>query len=177
MIAATQSNHPLGQVSKTGETAPPLELACARLRAAQMRVTQPRIAILQALINRNGPATIEQIHQDLNRRSCDLVTVYRCLAAFEEIGVVRRSYMHNGTSLYEFSLGSDRRYHIVCKSCGRSDRIDYFSVEGPERMLEQRGYQDISHLVEFFGVCPNCQTQSRTAAGRVIQPAVAKARH
>lgn len=163
MIAATQSNHPLGQTTQPGDvsTSSPLDQACARLRAAQMRVTQPRVAILQALFRRTAPASIEQLHQELDQRSCDLVTVYRCLAAFEQIGLVRRSYLHNGTSLYEFSLGNERHYHIVCKSCGRTDRIDYFSVEGPIRMLEQRGYREISHLVEFFGVCQACQQPSR----------------
>lgn len=129
-----------------------------------MRVTQPRIAILEALIRRTGPASIEQIHQELDQRSCDLVTVYRCLAAFEQIGLVRRSYLHNGTSLHELSLGSERHYYIACKSCGRTDRIDYFSVEGPVRMLEQRGYREISHLVEFFGVCQACQQATRVAS-------------
>lgn len=165
MIAATQSNHPLGQVTSPGDVQAlsPLEQACARLRGAQMRVTQPRVAILQALIRRSAPASIEQLHQELDQRSCDLVTVYRCLAAFEQVGLVRRSYLHNGTSLYEFSLGGERHYHIVCKSCGRTDRIDYFSVEGPVRMLEQRGYREISHLVEFFGVCHGCQQNARIA--------------
>lgn len=163
MIAATQSNHPLGPVTKPGDAPPLIDQACARLRGAQMRVTQPRVAILQALISRSGPASIEQLHQQLDQRACDLVTVYRCLAAFEQIGLVRRSYLHNGTSLYEFSLGQERSYHIVCKSCGRTDRIEYFSVEGPERMLEQRGYREISHLVEFFGVCPNCHQQARNS--------------
>lgn len=136
-----------------------------------MRVTQPRVAILQALIGRTTPASIEQLHQQLDQSACDLVTVYRCLAAFEQIGLVRRSYLHNGTSLYEFSLGQERHYHIVCKSCGRNERIDYFSVEGPERMLEQRGYREISHLVEFFGLCPACHQQARTSL-----PAATKAR-
>ncbi|HYC72362.1 MAG TPA: Fur family transcriptional regulator [Opitutaceae bacterium] len=146
-----------------------IEQACARLRGAQMRVTQPRVAILQALISRSGPASIEQLHQLLDQKACDLVTVYRCLAAFEQIGLVRRSYLHNGTSLYEFSLGQERHYHIVCKDCGASDRIDYFSVEGPERMLEQRGYREISHLVEFFGVCPTCQQKARSVVPAAIK--------
>lgn len=161
MIAATQSNHPLGDLSQAANRNRLLEQAREQLRQARMRITQPRVAILQALIERQGPVSIEQIHQQLDREACDLVTVYRCLAAFEQIGLVRRSFLHNGTSLYEFSFGSERQYHVVCKSCGRAERIDYFSVEGPVRMLEQRGFGEISHLVEFFGLCPDCQQASR----------------
>jgi len=164
MISATQSNHPLGEVLPPAERATLLEQACGRLRSARMRVTQPRVSILEALIRKQGPCTIEQIHQQLDRAACDLVTVYRCLAAFEQIGLVRRSFQHNGTSLYEFSVGVERRYHVACKSCGRTEPIEYFSVEGPIRMLEQRGFSEISHLVEFFGLCPTCQQTARRAA-------------
>ena len=62
MIAATQSNHPIAGVStKPGEQ--PLDAACASLRQAQMRVTKPRLAILEALIKRDAPVSIEQLHQ------------------------------------------------------------------------------------------------------------------
>lgn len=166
MIAATQSNHPLGNIAQTADGTSPLEIACAKLRNSGMRVTRPRVAILGALVNRAAPASIEQIHQELDKESCDLVTVYRCLAAFESLGLVRRSYLRNGTSLYELTIGQPRHYHIVCNVCGRAERVDYFSVEGMERMLRDRGYTDLSHLVEFFGVCPTCQTEN-TATRRV----------
>src|SRR5688572_6385389 len=104
MIAATQSNHPLAGVPKTDEAAP-LDVACTRLRESQMRVTKPRVAILNALLKRQAPVAIEQLHEELEAGSCDLVTVYRCLAAFEDIGLVRRSFLHNGTSLYEINVG------------------------------------------------------------------------
>lgn len=164
MISATQSNHPLGEVLPPDRRAALLEQACVQLRSARMRVTQPRVAILEVLIQRQGPCRIEQIHQQLDRNACDLVTVYRCLAAFEQVGLVRRSFQHNGTSLYEFSLGTERRYHVSCKSCGRTEPIEYFSVEGPVHMLERRGFSEISHLVEFFGLCPDCQQRVRRSA-------------
>jgi Fur family transcriptional regulator, ferric uptake regulator len=156
MIAATQSNHPLAHVgSKADDNI--VGAACARLRQAQMRVTKPRVALLEALIRREEPISIEQLHHMLDKRSCDLVTVYRCLAAFEELGLVRRTFLHNGTSLYEFAHADrSRRYHILCKTCGKAEPVDYFSVEGMERLLTERGYTQLTHIIEFFGVCPTC---------------------
>jgi len=160
MIAATQSNHPLGNLPAKPD-ASNLEAACVRLRQAQMRVTRPRVAILEALIRRDTPISIEQLHHDLNESSCDLVTVYRCLAAFEELGLVRRSFQHNGTGLYEFAHASrSRHYHVLCKVCGKSEPVEYFSVEGMERMLTERGFTQLSHIVEFFGICPSCQLKA-----------------
>lgn len=157
MIAATQSNHPLAAVVSV-ESA--LDEARSRIRNAKMRITKPRIAIIESLQRHEGPISIERIHQEMGIEVCDLVTVYRCLAAFEQLGMVRRSYLHNGTCLYELTLRTPRHYHIVCKTCGSTDRVDYFPVEGVEQLLQERGYSQISHVVEFFGVCPKCQQAS-----------------
>ncbi len=164
MIAATQSNHPLAAVTPPTAADSPLIEARARIRNAGMRITKPRIAIIESLLRHAGPVSIERIHQDMGVKTCDLVTVYRCLSAFESLDMVRRSYLHNGTCLYELTLGAGRHYHIICKSCGKTDRVDYFSVEGMERMLQERGYARVSHVVEFFGVCPACQ-QAAAARG------------
>jgi Fur family ferric uptake transcriptional regulator len=162
MIASTQTNHPLAgtqlpAVASKGEK--PIETVCARLKSAGMRITQPRIAILSALLARNQPASIEQIYADLEDRSCDLVTVYRCLAVFETLGLVRRSYFHNGTSLYEIKLDGENRYHVVCKQTNAVEEIDPAAAADlrrailrVEESLRLRGYGEISHLVEFFGV-------------------------
>jgi Fur family ferric uptake transcriptional regulator len=131
------------------------------LKAAGMRITQPRIAILTAMFKRARPTSIEQIHGDLSDGSCDLVTVYRCLAAFEAIGIVRRSFFHNGTSLYEVNLGETNRYHVVCKSTNQVVPIDpqltaelRDSIARIEENLRANGYVGVSHVVEFFGVAP-----------------------
>jgi len=137
----------------------PLEIACARLKSAGLRITQPRIAILDALIKRSLPASIEQIHGDLSGSACDLVTVYRCLAAFEELGLVRRCYFHNGTSLYQISLGNEPVYHVVNKGDNSVEALDpetsselRAALTKVEEKLKARGYSEVSHMVEFFGV-------------------------
>ncbi|MGE4112220.1 MAG: Fur family transcriptional regulator [Burkholderiales bacterium] len=171
MISATQSNHPLAAGSVESAAIPPLAEARARIRNAGMRITRPRIAILESLLRHAGPVSIERIHQDIGVKVCDLVTVYRCLSAFETLDMVRRSYLHNGTCLYEITLSPVRHYHIVCKSCGKTDRVDYFSVEGMERIILDRGYTQVSHVVEFFGVCPACQQAVPARGTSVTIPA------
>jgi len=170
MISATQSNHPLASVSQQPAADSPLGEARTRIRSAGMRITKPRVAIIESLLRHAGPISIERIHQEMGTEVCDLVTVYRCLSAFESLDMVRRSYLHNGTCLYELTLGGARHYHIVCKDCGQTDRVEYFSVEGMERMLQERGYTRISHVVEFFGVCPSFQKSAPTRGTHVRVP-------
>ena len=86
MIASTQTNAPLSGVQqRDGGPESPLELATARLKAAGLRVTQPRVAILTALAAHERPATIEQIHSAIGLEACDLLTVYRCVVAFQKM--------------------------------------------------------------------------------------------
>lgn len=137
-----------------------IDLACACLKSAGLRITRPRIAILETLIQRHSPASIEQLHRDLASDSCDLVTVYRCLAVFQELGLVRRCFFHNGTSLFEIDLNDSRHHYIVCKSCGKVERIDFPFTEDVERVLRERGFDQVTYMVEFFGVCPDCQKKA-----------------
>ncbi|MBI2813310.1 MAG: transcriptional repressor [Opitutae bacterium] len=173
MISATQSNHPLAGHSSPEATEAAVTEARRRIRAGGLRITRPRLALIASLHRHEGPVSIERIHLDVGAEACDLVTVYRSLAAFEGIGLVRRSYLHNGTCLYELTLNAQQRYHIVCKTCGATERVDYVPIEGPERLLAARGYTQVSHVVEFFGVCPQCQT---AAAARRVAPALPRER-
>src|SRR3954471_22270650 len=100
MIASTQTNHPISGNGKAAPKAPsPVELATTKLKSAGLPITRRRLAILAAHDKRAQPASIEQLHDDVGADNCDLVTVYRCMAAFEEIGLVRRAFFHNGTAL------------------------------------------------------------------------------
>ncbi len=178
MIASTQTNHPIASSStgagSSATTPRPIDTATARLKAAGLRITQPRIAILETMIRFGQPASIEQIHTELSQDFCDLVTVYRCLAVFEELGLVRRSFFHNGTSLYEINLAGTSRYHVICKASNRVEEIDAETVaelrravEHIEETLKTRGYTDVSHMVEFFGVSPQA---IRSAAELTVPP-------
>lgn len=158
MISSTQTNHPLTSFSASAQpTGSALEQACSRLKAAGLRITQPRIAILNALIKRTEPATIEQIHLDLKDSSCDLVTVYRCLAAFEELGLVRRCFFFNGTSLYQIQLTTEPVYHVVSKEGAIIETIapelaaELSAVIAKiEADLKTRGLSEVSHMAAFF---------------------------
>ena len=185
MISSTQTNHPLkGSASNAVDSQARLDAACARLREAGLRITQPRIAIISVLIARSQPISIEQIHAELNNKSCDLVTVYRCLGAFEEIGLVRRSFFHNGTSLYHLIDGKDTVYHVVAKDTQEIRDLDpetsarlSASIKQVEEQLKAEGFGNVTHVLEFFAKAPASSAPAavatRARAGQVKVPASA----
>jgi len=162
MLASIQTNDSVANVKAGAKVTDTLEAACAQLKASGLRITRPRLAILEALIARSEPASIEQIHEMLRSTKCDLVTVYRCMSAFEDIQLVRRAFFLNGTCLYALNLGRPARYHVVCKQTRRIEEIDPATAAELARALQQveerlraQGYADISHMVEFVGTSPS----------------------
>jgi len=164
-----------------------IEQACACLKDAGLRITQPRISILASLLNRSVPATIEQIFDDLPPDTCDLVTVYRCLATFQEIGLVRLSYFHGGARAYQITLnsGNEMPYHVISKNDNEVQELDAESaaelravIAKIEDRLRANGADKVSHIVEFFVNPAQSMPQDTKIANRAGEfPAALQTRH
>lgn len=155
-----QPSQPEANVKGRGDPSP-LDLACSRLKSAGLRVTGPRRAILAALIGRGGALSIGELRSEIGRTRCDLVTLYRCLAAFVEIGLVRRTFFPDRVCRYAIESGVAGPYHVVCPETRRISPLDESAgaelaraVRAAEEMLRARGYTAVSHRVEFFGTAP-----------------------
>lgn len=137
-----------------------LELLVARLKSAGLKVTGPRIAILEALSSSTQPSTIEQLSMKTGGSACDLVTIYRSMAAFEKAGVVYRSgFSERGAVLYNADVGERRRYPVIRRGSAVIEELDSESsaelqatIERIKLRLKSRGYEGLHHIVEFFAV-------------------------
>jgi Fe2+ or Zn2+ uptake regulation protein len=148
--------------------APP-EGSVEALRKARLKVTQPRLALLSVLGQQAGPATVEALHAAVG--SSDLVTVYRSLTAFAEIGLVRRSFNRGGAVCYELSLGRPRQYHVTCKETGRvidldeeSTRLLQTALEAAHQAIWRAGGSEVEHALEFHAVLPKPSAASALAS-------------
>jgi Fur family ferric uptake transcriptional regulator len=137
-----------------------VEAALQTIRDHGGRVTGSRRAILALLASEHGPFTAEEVHTRIGGDECDLVTVYRCLAAMEELSLVRRCDFGDGAYRYEFNTGEHHHHHIVCRACHRAETLDLCVADGLERVARQRGYSGVTHILEIFGVCPKCQQKA-----------------
>jgi Fur family ferric uptake transcriptional regulator len=134
-----------------------LNSALESLEKAGLRRTQPRIAILKALIAEHGPFSVDELREFSLLVGIDRVTVYRVLTAFEELGLVRRCEFGDGTSRYEFAGGGHHHHHVICKRCRKMENVDECISEALMSRVRKMGYDDVSHTLEFFGVCQNCR--------------------
>lgn len=133
--------------------------AVARLRAAGLRVTQPRVAVLEAL-GEDAHLEAEAIAERARRRLGTLSTqaVYDILHAFARAGLVRRIEPAGSPARYETRVG-DNHHHVVCRLCGATADVD--CTVGTAPCLDPstaHGFLVDEAEVTFWGVCPACRT-------------------
>lgn len=128
------------------------------LRQAGYRLTKPRLAILRVLQENDAGLNPEEVYLQGKTicPSLGLVTVYRTLDLLTELGLVRRVHSEHRCHSYA-SAGTDRHY-LICLGC---HRVIEFPCNGLESLIEsvrqRTGYTIIEHLLEFSGLCPECQ--------------------
>lgn len=138
--------------------------AAGLLRQAGLRVTKPRLRILGILLTSSEPLDIEGIIRLARPERLDFSTVFRTVSHLETLGIVRRVHLGRSTTHYEAGGPAGHHDHITCNVCGRVAPLpDGCPLGEFEKLLAERtGFAQISHSLEFFGICPACS--GRTTA-------------
>ena len=134
----------------------------AQLRMADLRVTRPRVAVLEAV--RGHPhADTETILTAVRSGLPDVSrqAVYDVLNALTAVGLVRRIQPLGMVARYESRVG-DNHHHVVCRSCGVIADVDCAVGEAPcltpfgDNALD--GFVLDEAEVIYWGLCPDCST-------------------
>lgn len=125
------------------------------LKSHKLSVTVPRKAILELMINEDGPFSAEDILFRLDNL-CDLATIYRCLKQFEESEIIIPVYLKKESVQYEYNNKHHHHHHIICKSCNKIEIFEDCFIEKIESQIKKKGYKQITHRLEFFAICEKC---------------------
>ena len=131
-----------------------------RLRQESRRITGPRAAILEILRAQPHPLTNRDIFSQLPAGQCDLATIYRSMHLLEKMGMVKRFDFGDGAARFELMKEGDdgHHHHLVCTKCSEVVEIDEcFPEKLEERIAAKNGFKSVTHKLEFFGICPDCQ--------------------
>jgi Fur family ferric uptake transcriptional regulator len=126
------------------------------LNAKSQRITAPRLEILKILRRNHHPLTISEIHNKLGE-NFDLATVYRTINLFLKIRLVSEIDFKDDFKRYELLYDRHHHHHIICRKCKKVENVDACILQEVEKDLKSKGYKEISHSLEFFGVCEECQ--------------------
>ncbi|HST28926.1 MAG TPA: ferric iron uptake transcriptional regulator [Rudaea sp.] len=123
------------------------------LRKAGLKVTQPRMRILEILETSSGKhMTAEDIYRELIQHHSDvgLATVYRVLTQFEAAGLVLKHNFEGGQAVYEIDRGKHHD-HMVDVDTGK---VIEFTSEAIEKLqheiAERHGYTIEDHSLVLY---------------------------
>ncbi len=131
------------------------------LRNRGLRVTRPRLAVLEVL-GAGGHFEVEQVATRVRERldSVSTQAIYDVLGALARAGLARRIEPAGSPALYENRAG-DNHHHVVCRGCGAIGDVD--CVVGAAPCLEPvapDGFIIDEAEVTFWGLCAACQDKT-----------------
>ena len=140
-----------------------------QLRAADLRVTRPRIAVLEA-VQANPHADTETIFSTVRGGLPDVSrqAVYDVLHALTAAGLVRRIQPSGLVARYESRVG-DNHHHVVCRDCGVIGDVDCAVGDVPcltpsDDGGSLEGFAVDEAEVIYWGLCPDCAAQQTSGS-------------
>jgi Fur family ferric uptake transcriptional regulator len=132
-----------------------------QLRAAELRVTRPRVAVMDA-VHANPHADTETIFSAVRADLPEVSrqAVYDVLNALSAVGLVRRIQPSGSVARYE-SRVADNHHHVVCRLCGVIADVDCAVGEAPCLTASDddgslAGFAIDEAEVIYWGLCPDC---------------------
>ena len=139
------------------------QLPADLLRARGLRVTRPRLAVLEVLTE-GGHFEVDEIASRVRTRldSVSAQAVYDVLGALARVGLARRIEPAGSPAKYEGRTG-DNHHHVVCRGCGAIGDVDCVVGEAPCLTPSSRhGFLIDEAEVTFWGLCATCQARPDT---------------
>jgi Fe2+ or Zn2+ uptake regulation protein len=145
--------------SATIHRATGIEPLVAALDQAGYRLTQPRRAVAELIVAREGHFSAADLIADARARRLGIgrATVFRALDLFTELNVLERLDLPSGEHAYVPCEPAGHHHHIVCSGCGRVTEIEEVGL-ALEDVQRRTGWQVDSHRLELYGRCPRCRS-------------------
>ena len=133
------------------------------LKANQLKVTQPRLRVLDIISTKVSAISQPELEKILGTE-IDRVTLYRVLASFEEKGILHKVFDLNGTATYAFCSTKctadhhhDQHVHFICSVCNSVYCLDEIAL--PKINLPT-DFSLHSIAINAVGICDICNEKS-----------------
>ncbi|RKT03363.1 Fur family ferric uptake transcriptional regulator [Streptomyces sp. 3211.6] len=149
-----------GAVMAVVEESTGREAVIQRLRDVGLRVTGPRLEVLQVLAA-GGHMDVESITAAARERLGTLTSqaVYEMLRHFLETGLAAKFDRPGLPAVFEIS--GPPHQHALCVRCGRVENVEAQVPEPPRGAPLTAWRMDGGAEVVFKGLCPDCLNASR----------------
>jgi Fur family ferric uptake transcriptional regulator len=128
-----------------------------RLRAVGLRVTQPRLAVLD-VVDLSPHLTADQVAERVRAGIGAVSTqaIYDALNTLTDHQILRRFEPAGSPMKFEIATG-DNHHHLVCRTCGNVADVPCAVGSMPCAVPEDtHGYAIEEAEVTYWGTCANC---------------------
>ena len=135
-----------------------------RLKGRGHRLTPQRVAVLRILAASEGHPSVEQIYDQIVVQfpTTSLATVYKTVTLLKGVGEVLELGFADGSNRYDGGKPYPHP-HLICTQCGEIRDLEAPALsELVQQASKDVGYQITSHRLDFYGLCPRCQTNDRS---------------
>ncbi|MFT5222965.1 MAG: Fur family ferric uptake transcriptional regulator [Glaciecola sp.] len=146
-----------------------LEAMATALRDSGHRVTRPRRAVWAALTEGDGHFTVEEIAAIVRvlEPGVNVASVYRSLAVFAELDMVRESRLGDQDSSTWEVAHPDEHFHLVCDVCRSIDHhVGNLVQEIRAHLASDHGFEPRDVELIVTGRCADCANLTATGAER-----------
>lgn len=124
------------------------------------RITPTRSTLISFLLKSDGPVDVEQIIEYFAKQRLrpNKTTIYRELEFLMKQDLIQELDFDEGRKRYEMSFA--HHHHLICTDCKAIEEVfinETDLLEGEEKMAREKGFTVTRHMLEFFGICKNCQ--------------------
>lgn len=133
------------------------------LKANQLKITQPRLRVLDIISTKLSAISQPELEKILGSE-IDRVTLYRILASFEEKGILHKVFDLNGTATYAFCSTKcsadhhhDQHVHFICSVCNSVYCLEEIAL--PKINLPT-DFSLHSIAINAVGICDICNGKS-----------------
>jgi len=134
----------------------------ALLRAAGLRSTAPRIAVLEYFHEHAGPNSHAELWSALAEKGFDRATIYRILMDLAEADILSRTDLGDHVWRFELKKGvgsvkhTEEHPHFVCVDCGEVSCLPGLSVRLEGQAKAPKSVTKNKVVVQLKGRCDNC---------------------
>lgn len=141
-----------------------LEDSVQLLKDRGYKITKPRLAVLDVLSKAELSLSAYDIEERIPKNiPTNVVTVYRVLNVFEELGIVHRIHTKEGYVRCDFELQHGCHYFAVCDKCGRTDEFLYDDPCLLKKIVPKNlPFKNLKHITEVSGICNNCSLATKS---------------
>jgi len=132
----------------------------------KVSITNPRILVLEALLDNKNPLTIDELQSKLKNKVAKS-TLYRVLNDLKNINILNEFTDPNNATVVELLLEEDsHHHHLFCSDCGEiidikmGDEFEKTLSKEIKRIEKKFNFSIEDHRLELFGkctdLCENC---------------------